>query len=297
MLAPEVFITCAVTGSADSVRKNPNVPVTPAQIAASALEAHAAGAAIVHIHVRDPQSGLASRDPALFREVVDRIRSRSRSVILNLTGGMGGDLLIGPEQAPLDFRPGTDFVGPHDRIAHIVDLLPEIGSLDCGSLNFDELLYGTTPGFLRTMARAYQQRNVRPELEVFELGHVELAKQLLAEGLIDRPALFQLCLGIKYGAPASSEAMMAMRDALPSGSHWSAFGLGRMQMPMVAQSVLLGGNVRVGLEDNLYLDKGVAATNAQLVERARAIIELLGVRVLTAPETRERLGFQAGSAE
>jgi uncharacterized protein (DUF849 family) len=297
MLAPEVFITCAVTGSADSVRKNPNVPVTPAQIAASALEAYAAGAAIVHIHVRDPQSGLASRDPALFREVVDRIRSRSRSVILNLTGGMGGDLLIGPERAPLDFRPGTDFVGPHDRIAHIVDLLPEIGSLDCGSLNFDELLYGTTPGFLRTMARAYQQRNVRPELEVFELGHVELAKQLLSEGLIDRPALFQLCLGIKYGAPASSEAMMAMRDALPSGSHWSAFGLGRMQMPMVAQSVLLGGNVRVGLEDNLYLDKGVAATNAQLVERARAIIELLGVRVLTAPETRERLGFQAGSAE
>jgi uncharacterized protein (DUF849 family) len=297
MLAPEVFITCAVTGSADSVRKNPNVPVTPAQIAASALEAHAAGAAIVHIHVRDPQSGLASRDPALFREVVDRIRSRSRSVILNLTGGMGGDLLIGPEQAPLDFRPGTDFVGPHDRIAHIVDLLPEIGSLDCGSLNFDELLYGTTPGFLRTMARAYQQRNVRPELEVFELGHVELAKQLLAEGLIDRPALFQLCLGIKYGAPASSEAMMAMRDALPSGSHWSAFGLGRMQMPMVAQSVLLGGNVRVGLEDNLYLDKGIAATNAQLVERARAIIELLGVRVLTAPETRERLGFPVRSAE
>jgi uncharacterized protein (DUF849 family) len=296
MLAPEVFITCAVTGSADSVRKNPNVPVTPAQIAASALEAHAAGAAIVHLHVRDPQSGLASRDPALFREVVDRIRSRSGSVILNLTGGMGGDLLIGPEHAPLAFRTGTDFVGPHERIAHILDLLPEIGSLDCGSLNFDELLYGTTPGFLRTMARAYREKQVRPELEVFELGHIELAKQLLTEGLIDRPALFQLCLGIKYGAPASSEAMLAMRDALPPGSHWSAFGLGRMQMPMVAQSVLLGGNVRVGLEDNLYLDKGIAATNAQLVERARAIIELLGVRVLTAPETRARLGFPARTA-
>jgi uncharacterized protein (DUF849 family) len=297
MLAPEVFITCAVTGSADSVRKNPNVPVTPAQIAESALEAHAAGAAIVHLHVRDPQSGAASRDPALFRELVDRIRSRNRSVILNLTGGMGGDLLIGPEHDPLALRAGTDFVGPQERIAHVLDLLPEIGSLDCGSLNFDELIYGTTPGFLRSMARAYQQKNVLPELEVFELGHIELAKQLLAEGLIDQPALFQLCLGIKYGAPASSEAMKAMRDALPAGSRWSAFGLGRMQMPMAAQSVLLGGNVRVGLEDNLYLDKGIPATNAQLVERARAIVELLGVRVLTAPETRERLGLRARSPD
>jgi uncharacterized protein (DUF849 family) len=296
MLAPEVFITCAVTGSADSVRKNPHVPVTPAQIAESALEAHAAGAAIVHLHVRDPESGAASRDPALFREVVDRIRSRNQSVILNLTGGMGGDLLMGPEHDPLAFRTGTDFVGPQERIAHVLDLKPEIGSLDCGSLNFDELIYGTTPGFLRTMARAYRANNVRPELEVFELGHIELAKQLLAEGLIDQPALFQLCLGIKYGAPASSEAMKSMRDALPAGARWSAFGLGRMQMPMAAQAVLLGGNVRVGLEDNLYLDKGILATNAQLVERARTIVELLGVRVLTAPETRERLGFRAQSS-
>jgi uncharacterized protein (DUF849 family) len=293
MLAPEVFITCAVTGSADSVRKNPNVPVTPAQIAASALEAHAAGAAIVHLHVRDPQSGLASRDPALFRELVERIRSQNRSVILNLTGGMGGDIVFGPEQEPLALRAGTDFVGPRERIAHVLELVPEIGSLDCGSLNFDEQLYGTTPDFLRSMARAYQQKRIRPELEVFELGHIELAKQLLAEGLIDQPPLFQLCLGIKYGAPASSEAMKAMRDALPPGSHWSAFGLGRMQMPMVAQSVLLGGNVRVGLEDNLYLDKGILATNAHLVARARAIIELLGVRVLTAAETRTRLGIAA----
>jgi uncharacterized protein (DUF849 family) len=293
VLASEVFITCAVTGSADSVRKNPNVPVTPEQIAASALDAHAAGAAIVHVHVRDPQSGMASRDPALFRDVVDRIRGRNQEVILNLTGGMGGDLMIGPESAPLAFRAGTDFVGPYERIEHVLELSPEIGSLDCGSLNFDELLYGTTPGFLRTMAGAYKRNNVRPELEVFELGHIELAKQLLTEGLIGQPALFQLCLGIKYGAPASSEAMLAMRDALPAGSLWSAFGLGRMQMPMAAQAVLLGGNVRVGLEDNLYLDKGVLATNSQLVERARAIVELLGARVLTARETRERLGFQS----
>jgi uncharacterized protein (DUF849 family) len=291
VIATEAFITCAVTGSADSVRKNPNVPVTPVEIAASALEAHAAGAAIVHIHVRDPHSGLASRDPALFREVVENIRSRNRDVILNLTGGMGGDLLIGPPHDPLAFGSGTDFVGPQERMAHLLELRPEIGSLDCGSLNFDELLYGTTPGFLRIMARAYQQMKVRPELEVFELGHIELAKQLMAEGLIDQPALFQLCLGIKYGAPASPEAMHAMRNALPPGARWSAFGLGRLQMPMVAQAVLLGGNVRVGLEDNLYLDKGVPATNGQLVERARTIVELLGVRVLTAAETRQRLGF------
>ena len=292
MLTPEVFITCAVTGSADSVRKNPNVPVTPAQIAAAALEAHAAGAAIVHLHVRDPQSGLASRDPMLFREVVDRIRGRNSEVILNLTGGMGGDLMLGPEHAPLEFRSGTDMVGPHERMTHILDLLPEIGSLDCGSLNFDDLLYATTPSFLRTMAREYQKGDIRPELEVFELGHIELAKQLLAEELVNQPALFQLCLGIKYGAPASSEAMLAMRDALPAGSLWSAFGLGKMQMPMVAQAVLLGGNVRVGLEDNLYLDRGVPATNGQLVERARAIIELLGVRVQSAAETRARLGLR-----
>jgi uncharacterized protein (DUF849 family) len=292
MIASEVFITCAVTGSADSVSKSRHVPVTPAQIAAAALDAHTAGAAIVHLHVRDPHSGAASRDPALFREVVDRIRQANREVILNLTGGMGGDLVLGPEQAPLDLASGTDFVGPSERIAHVLELLPEIGSLDCGSLNFDEMLYGTTPGYLRRMARAYREKNVRPELEVFELGHIELAKQLIAEGLIDQPPLFQLCLGIKYGAPASPEAMQAMRDALPAGALWSAFGLGRLQMPMVAQAVLLGGNVRVGLEDNLYLERGVLATNAQLVERARTIIELLGARVLSAPQTRDRLALQ-----
>ena len=290
-MASGVFITCAVTGSADSVGKNRHVPVTPEQIAAAALEAHAAGAAIVHLHVRDPLSGAASRDPKLFRDVVQRIRQAGTDVILNLTGGMGGDLMIGPEDAPLKFKAGTDFVGPRERIQHVIELKPEIGSLDCGSLNFDESLYGTTPGYLRSMARAYQQQGIRPELEVFELGHIELAKQLLAEGLIDQPPLFQLCLGIKYAAPATPQAMLAMRDALPPGALWSAFGLGRMQMPMVAQAVLLGGNVRVGLEDNLYLDRGVPATNAQLVERARRIVELLGARVLSAAETRECLGL------
>lgn len=292
MMASDVFITCAVTGSADSAGKNPHVPVTPEAIAASALAAHAAGAAIVHLHVRDPKTGKASRDPSLFRELVERIRERNSEVILNLTGGMGGDLVFGPTHAPLSLGPGTDFVGPAERIAHVLELRPDLGSLDCGSLNFDEMLYGTTPGYLRVMARAYQEAKVRAELEVFELGHIELAKQLIAEGVIDQPALFQLCLGIKYGAPASSAAMQAMRDALPPGSPWSSFGLGRLQMPMAAQAVLLGGNVRVGLEDNLYLERGVPATNAQLVERARTIVELLGARVLSSAETRVRLGLR-----
>jgi uncharacterized protein (DUF849 family) len=291
-----LFITCAVTGSGDSVGKSPHVPVTPAQIARAALEAHAAGAAIVHLHVRDPASGAPSRDAALFREVFQRIRERSTEVIINLTGGMGGDLYLGPEEAPLEFGPGTDFVGPAERMAHISELLPEIGSLDCGSLNFDEALYGTSPRYLRHMAQEYRTRGVRPEIEVFELGHIELARQLIAAGLIAEPALFQLCLGVRYGAPATPEAMMAMRAALPSTAVWTAFGVGRMQMPMVAQTVLLGGNVRVGLEDNLYLDKGVLATNAQLVERAVRIVELLGARVLSPAETRARLALLAAGA-
>ena len=292
MISNAVFVTCAVTGSGDSVKKSPHVPVTPTQIAAAALEAHAAGAAIVHIHVRDPDTGASSRDPALFREVFKRIREKNHEVIINLTGGMGGDIYLGPDEKPLEFARGTDFVGPAERMAHITELLPEIASLDCGSLNFDETLYGTTPRYLRQMASEYRSRRVRPEIEVFELGHIELARQLMTEGLIDPPALFQLCLGIKYGAPATTEAMQAMRDALPPGVQWSAFGVGRLQMPMVAQAVLLGGNVRVGLEDNLYLGKGVLATNGQLVERAVAIVELLGAHVQSASEVRERLDLR-----
>ena len=290
---PSVFITCAVTGSGDSAGKSPHVPVTPKQIAAAAVEAHQAGAAIVHLHVRDPDSGKASRDPALFRELYQRVREQDTGVIINLTGGMGGDLLFGPEERPLEFAPGTDFVGPKERIAHITELKPEIGTLDCGSLNFDELLYGTSPRFLRQMARAYRDSGVRPEVEVFELGHIELARELMKEGLLDSTALFQLCLGIRFGAPATPAAMFAMHQALPPGVTWSGFGVGRMQMPMVAQTVLLGGNPRVGLEDNLYLDKGVLATNGQLVERAVRIVESLGAKVLSSAQTRERLGLGA----
>jgi uncharacterized protein (DUF849 family) len=286
-----VFITCAVTGSGDSAGKSSHVPVTPAKIAESALEAHRAGAAIVHLHVRDPHTGKASRDPALFRELYERIREQNTEVILNLTGGMGGDLIFGPHDRPLDFAASTDFVGPLERIAHVLALRPELATIDCGSLNFDESLYGTTPSFLRQILRAYRETGVQPEVEVFELGHIELAKELMKEGLLDSTALFQLCLGIRFGAPATPESMLAMRRALPPDVTWSAFGVGRMQMPMVAQTVLMGGNPRVGLEDNLYLDKGVFATNGQLVERAVRIVESLGSRVLSAAETRSRLGL------
>jgi uncharacterized protein (DUF849 family) len=287
-----VFVTCAVTGSGDSASKSPHVPVTPAQIAAAAIEAHGAGAAIVHLHVRDPLTGRASRDPALFRELYERVRERNTDVILNLTGGMGGDLVFGPDDRPLEFAAGTDFVGPRERLAHVLALRPEIGTLDCGSLNFDDLLYGTTPRFLRQMARLYQESGVRPEVEVFELGHIEIARELMKERLLDSRTLFQLCLGVRFGAPATTAAMLAMRQALPPDVVWSAFGVGRMQMPMVAQAVLLGGNPRVGLEDNLYLERGVLATNGQLVERAVRIVESLGARVLSSPETRVNLGLR-----
>lgn len=288
----EPFITCAVTGGGDFAGKSPHVPVTPAEIADSALEAHEAGAAIVHLHVRDPQTRLGSRDIGLYRELVTIIRERNRDVIVNLTGGMGGEILFGPAGTPLPPAAGTDFVGPAGRMDHILDLKPEIASLDTGSLNFDEALYATTPGWLRTMSGAYRGAGVIPEIEVFELGHIELAKQLIREGHIAQPALFQLCLGIKYGAPATPDAMMAMRNALPPGALWAGFGLGAMQLPMAAQAILMGGNIRVGLEDNLYLERGVLATNAQLVAKARAIAEAMGAKVRSAAETRALLNLK-----
>lgn len=291
----EPFITCAVTGGGDFGGKSPHVPVTPAEIADSALEAHEAGAAIVHLHVRDPKTKLGSRDPGLFRELVTMIRERNSDVIINLTGGMGGEILFGPADKPLPPAPGTDFVGPDERMKHIVELKPEIASLDTGSLNFDEALYATAPSWLRQMCAAYKTSNVIPEIEVFELGHIELAKQLIKEGHIPQPPIFQLCLGIKYGAPATPDAMMAMRNALPSNAIWAGFGLGALQLPMVAQAVLMGGNIRVGLEDNLYLERGLLATNAQLVARAKTIVENIGGKVLSSAATRDRLGLSPRS--
>ncbi|MBD3544132.1 3-keto-5-aminohexanoate cleavage protein [Streptomyces sp. JV180] len=288
-----VIITCALTGAGDTVGRSPHVPVTPEQIAASAVEAAGAGAAVVHIHVRDPETGAPSREPRLYREVVERIRETGTDVVINLTAGMGGDLVIDPE-APLRHLPGTDLVGGLERLPHVEDLLPDICTLDCGSLNFGDgsNLYVSTPDMLRTGARRIQELGVRPELEIFDTGQLWFAKQLLAEGLLDDPAVFQLCMGVPWGAPADPGVLMSMVNMLPEGARWASFALGRMQMPWVAQSILLGGHVRVGLEDNLYLAKGVKATNGQLVERAVRITESLGSRVATPDEAREQLGLR-----
>jgi uncharacterized protein (DUF849 family) len=289
----EVIITCAVTGGGETVSKSAKVPVTPAAIAADCISAARAGAAIAHVHVRNPATGGASREPALYREVVERVRDGGVDVILNLTTGMGGDWMPG-EADPLQPGAGTDFVGPLERMAHVEELRPPICSLDCGTMNFGEGIFANTPAHLRVMAQRIQQLGVKPELEVFELGHVRLARELIRQGLIDSPPMFQICLGIPWGAPADTRSMQAMVDALPAEANWSGFGIGRMQMPMVAQAVLLGGNVRVGLEDNLYLDKGTLAANADLVRRAAEIIERLGSSPATPAQARKTLGLRSG---
>jgi uncharacterized protein (DUF849 family) len=280
-----------VTGAGDTVGKHPAIPVTPRQITDSALEAHAAGAAIVHLHVRDPANGKAARDPALYRETVAQIRASGADLVLNLTAGMGGDFFFNPAD-PTSGGPGTDMADAAARVAHVEELRPEICTLDCGSLNFGEGAFLATAGLLREMARRIQAVGVKPEIECFELGHVWLAKQLIAEGLIDAPPLFQLCHGIPWGAEATPEAMLAMRSHLPANANWASFAIGRMQMPFVAQAALLGGHVRVGLEDNLWLDRGVPASNAALVTRAREIVERMGASIATAAEARATLGLK-----
>ncbi|MGO4322397.1 3-keto-5-aminohexanoate cleavage protein [Pseudomonas sp. KB_12] len=288
----DVIITCALTGAGDTTAKSPHVPVTPKQIAAAAIEAAKAGATVVHCHVRDPQTGKFSRDVALYREVMERIREADVDIIVNLTAGMGGDLEIGAGENPMEFGPNTDLVGPLTRLAHVEELLPEICTLDCGTLNFGDgdTIYVSTPAQLRAGAKRITELGVKAELEIFDTGHLWFAKQLIKEGLLDNP-LFQLCLGIPWGAPADTTTMKAMVDNLPADAVWAGFGIGRMQMPMAAQAVLLGGNVRVGLEDNLWLDKGVLATNGQLVERAGEILSRLGARVLTPAEGRKKMGL------
>ncbi|KHK65219.1 3-keto-5-aminohexanoate cleavage protein [Pseudomonas frederiksbergensis] len=288
----DVIITCALTGAGDTTAKSPHVPVTPKQIAAAAVEAAKAGATVVHCHVRDPQTGKFSRDVALYREVMERIREADVDIIVNLTAGMGGDLEIGAGERPMEFGPNTDLVGPLTRLAHVEELLPEICTLDCGTLNFGDgdTIYVSTPAQLRAGAKRITELGVKAELEIFDTGHLWFAKQLIKEGLLDNP-LFQLCLGIPWGAPADTTTMKAMVDNLPADTVWAGFGIGRMQMPMAAQAVLLGGNVRVGLEDNLWLDKGVLATNGQLVERAGEILSRLGARVLTPAEGRKKMGL------
>ena len=288
----EVFITCAVTGSGDTAAKHPGLPVTPEQIANAAIEAAKAGAAIAHIHVRDPATGKGSREPALYREVVERIRASDTDVIINLTAGMGGDLIFGPGENPLPLdSAGTDMVGPLERLRHVQELLPEICTLDCGTMNFAEADYvmTNTPSMLHTMAAEVQRLGVRPELEVFDTGHLVFVKELIREGLIDDPVMIQFCMGIPYGAPDDPLSFMAMVHQLPPGAVFSGFSIGRQQLPFVAMAALAGGNVRVGLEDNLFLGKGQLASNGELVERAVQILSAMGAQVIGPDETRARL--------
>ena len=290
----DVIISCAVTGSGDTVGKHPSIPVTPEQIASAAIEAASAGAAIAHMHVRDPETGKGSRNDELYKEVVSRIKDSGTDVIINLTSGMGGDIEIGPEDNLMNFGPNTDFVNALERLSHVEELLPDICSLDCGTLNFGDgnMIYVGTPEQLRIGAKRIQELGVKPELEVFDTGHMWFANKMYDEGLLDPPALFQICLGIPYGAPASTGSMKNMVEMLPKGSNWAAFGIGAMQMPMVAQAILLGGNVRVGLEDNLYLERGVYASNGTLVEKAATIINNLGARVMNVQDARKKLGLK-----
>jgi uncharacterized protein (DUF849 family) len=292
----DVFITCAVTGAGATADKNELVPVTPQQIAEAAIDAARAGAAVAHIHVRDPATGKGARDPALYRDVVERVRSSNVDVVLNLSAGMGGDLVLGGDDAPLPLDPdGTDMVGAAERLAHVEELLPEICTLDCGSMNFaagGDYVLVNTPGILRAMARRIKELGVRPELEIFDSGHLVLVKELIDDGLIDDPVLIQLCMGIPYGAPDDPTTLMTMVGGLPAGCVFSAFSIGRMQLPYVAMAALAGGNVRVGLEDNIYLSRGELATNRELVERAVTILEAMNARVLGPDEVRAKLGLR-----
>ncbi len=291
----EAFITCALTGAGDTTGRSDKVPVTPAQIAESGIEAAKAGAAILHVHVRDPETGAPARDPALYREVVERVRDSGVDVVLNLTAGMGGDLTLGPADRPLPpSQAGTDMAGAEERLAHVTELLPEICTLDCGTMNFGEgdYIMTNTPAMLAEMAKRVQALGVRPEIEVFDTGHLVLAKWLAGQGLIDDPVMVQLCMGIPWGAPDDIGTLMSMVNNLSDGWTFSAFSLGRNQLPYVALALLAGGNIRVGLEDNLWLDRGVLATNADLVERAVGVAENMGVRILGPEAVREKLALR-----
>jgi len=287
----EVIITCAITGSGDTAKKHPNLPILPRHIADEAIEAAKAGAAIAHMHVREPD-GKPSRKLEYYKEVADRIRSSDTDIIINFTTGMGGDFEVGQGADPLNpVGPNTDMIHALERLEHIEELLPEICTLDCGSLNFGDTntLFVHTPMQLRSAAKRMQELGVKPEMEAFEMGHLWFANQLYKEGLIDSPPMYQICLGIPWGSPANTSSMKVMAEMIPEEGIWAGFGIGRHQMPMAAQSIILGGNVRVGLEDNLYLEKGVFASNAQLVEKAARIVDDLGAKILNPNQARAKL--------
>ena len=292
-IKPNIFITCAITGSGSTQDLSSNVPRSPKQIADSAIAAAKAGAAVVHCHVRDPKTGVPSRDPSLYRELTDRIRDSKTDVILNLTAGMGGDMFFGPPSAPLPLQNETDMGSAESRMEPIADCLPEICTLDCGTMNFGEGDYvmTNTPGMLRAMGSMMTELGIKPEIEVFETGHLWFARQLVKEGIIESPALVQLCMGIPWGAPNDLNTYMAMVNNIPSDWHWSSFSISRDQMPYVAASVLAGGNVRVGLEDNIWLEKEVLATNESLVKKATTIIEAMGSTLMNPQQVRDLLGL------
>lgn len=293
----EVFITCAVTGSGATQDRSPHVPRSPKQIADAAIEAAKAGAAVVHCHVRDPESGAPSRDPALYRELTEYVRAANTDVILNLTSGMGGDLIFGSVEQPLPPASTTDMAGATERMQPIADCLPEICTLDCGTMNFAEADYvmTNTPGMLRTMGQMMADLGVQAEIEAFDTGHLWFAKQLVEEGILPPPVLVQLCMGVPWGAPDDLNTLLAMVNNVPADWHWSAFSLGQHQMPYVAAAVLAGGNVRVGLEDNLYLGRGKLATNAELVEHAVGIVRSLGAQVVGPEQVRQKLNLMKRS--
>ena len=287
-----VFITCAITGSGDTTSKSDLVPITPQQIAESAIDAAVAGAAIVHIHVRNPETGAGARDVELYAEVVERIRASSTDVVLNLTSGMGGDLTLGSAEEPLPpADKGTDMAGATERLAHVRELMPEITTLDCGTMNFGEgdYIMVNSPSVLDEMARQVQKLGVRPEIEIFDTGHLWLAKRLVNEGFIDDPVMVQLCMGIPWGAPDDLNTFMALVNNLPDDWVFSAFSLGRSQLPYVGLAAIAGGNVRVGLEDNIYLSRGQLATNADLVTRAVTILESMNYEILGPEAVRDKL--------
>ena len=288
-----IFITCAITGSGNTQERSSNVPRSPKQIADSAIAAAKEGASIVHCHVRDPETGTPSRDPALYRELTDRIRDSKTDVVLNLTSGMGGDMFFGPPSAPLPLKNDTDMGSAESRMEPIADCLPEICTLDCGTMNFGEGDYvmTNTPDMLRTMGRMMTGLGIKPEIEAFDTGHLRFAKQLVEEGIIENPALVQLCMGIPWGAPNDLNTYMAMVNNIPSDWNWSSFSISRDQMPYVAASVLAGGNVRVGLEDNIWLEKDVLATNESLVHKATTIIEAMGSTIMNPQQVRNLLGL------
>ena len=289
------FITCAVTGSAGTQDRSPHVPRSPEQIANSAIDAAKAGAAVVHCHVRDPETGAPSRSVALYREVAERIRDAETDVVLNFTAGMGGDLVFGDPENPLPLNAAaTDMAGATERVAHVAECLPEICTLDCGTMNFAEADYvmTNTPGMLRAMGQMMTDLGVRPEIEVFETGHLWFAKQLVEEGIIEDPVMIQMCMGIPWGAPDDLNTFMSMVNNTPANWTFSAFSIGRNEMPFAAAAMLAGGNIRVGLEDNLWLEKGVLATNAQLVEKAATIVTNMGATLMTPAEVREKMQLQ-----